>query len=30
MICAGVLMLIVGILCYLLTGKYDEIASDEV
>jgi DHA3 family macrolide efflux protein-like MFS transporter len=30
MICAGMLMLVVGILCYILTGKYDEIASDKV
>jgi DHA3 family macrolide efflux protein-like MFS transporter len=30
MICAGVLMLVVGILCYILTGKYDEITSIEV
>jgi MFS transporter, DHA3 family, macrolide efflux protein len=30
MICAGILMLVVGILCYLLTRKYDEITSKEV
>lgn len=30
MICAGVLMLIVGFFCYILTRKYDEITFDEV
>ena len=30
MICAGLLMLVVGVTCYLLTRKYDEIISDEV
>jgi MFS transporter, DHA3 family, macrolide efflux protein len=30
MICAGVLMLIVGVLCYILTKKFDEITSNEV
>lgn len=30
MICAGVLMLVVGILSYILTRKYDEINFDEV
>lgn len=30
MICAGVLMLVVGILCYLLTRKYDQTTSNEV
>jgi MFS transporter, DHA3 family, macrolide efflux protein len=30
MICAGILMLVVGILCYLLTRKYDEITSNGV
>jgi MFS transporter, DHA3 family, macrolide efflux protein len=30
MICAGVLMLIVGVLCYILTRKFDEITSNEV
>ncbi|MEG0772124.1 MFS transporter [Clostridium sp.] len=30
MICAGVLMLIVGILCYILTRKYDKITLNEV
>lgn len=30
MIFAGVLMLVVGVLCYILTRKYDEITFDEV
>jgi DHA3 family macrolide efflux protein-like MFS transporter len=30
MICAGVLMLVVGVLCYILTRKFDEITSNEV
>jgi DHA3 family macrolide efflux protein-like MFS transporter len=30
MICAGVLMLVVGVLSYLITRKYDEITLDEV
>jgi MFS transporter, DHA3 family, macrolide efflux protein len=30
MLCAGVLMLIVGVLCYILTRKFDEITSNEV
>lgn len=28
--CAGILMLVVGVLCYILTRKYDEITLDEV
>lgn len=30
MICAGVLMLVVGVLGYIITRKYDEITLDEV
>lgn len=30
MLCAGVLMLVVGVLSYIITRKYDEITLDEV